>query len=810
MGFIIKNTAGLVNTRITDTGRQKLSEGNFQIKYFQIGDSEVSYNSLPDTYNLANNIILEPAFNSQNSAGIPESNKQNIKYPFYVNGSTGNTYGIPFMASAAEQVFNSAPLRGFFSGNSSSWSALTNDNYVITSNYVVDVASLNGTNEITLIFSGCNSQNYNTPSVGDIIVMYLDGNAISNCMCTNLPTPTPTPTPSSSPVTGVTPTPTPSYNPCNNPTPTPTPSSTKSCPPVTPSSKPCPAEPDPTCLMAISSCNLILTYKIVSVCNGVYTLDRTTPDFSSWSGSCAARVLVYPSTMTSLYDSKTPEPHWNTDVINFESVCDVDAFDIKIWNMNIPWTESPAGLFSNTYKDYSNFGSINYIGTKEYFGYNSSSGQTFVNGNTLISGTTDTFIYNSFDEPIYIEPEDQKAISIIHYTNHAIDNFYGEKFAFQPYDTSNPLDTTGEARNFKLHLPWLMWHKASTCCSGQTFYVDPAGFDNYDLFSINYMQSTKNPDMNNPGLRYYHLWDTNPNTDGIPNRIGKVFPDLKMVVIDDEEIIAAMSYKSNRNWTLPAPKLSYIAPNVCGLGTDVANGILTGNSQTMFVTYRITDDTYSTNALHCNYYMSLIGPNTTCNSLTSQNVAIRFGNEFNCLSQPTTPLNQGYYGTNFEIICQLVDSGERPNPSNWKIINITDSLSGTTINGFLTQSGITGTTFVITEDDYNSASYYDLSNYIDLVGINSTGTTLNFGDEYFFYGSLVTDIEATIYEMKYKVNLPQNEFQKPSNPTWVDGNKTYITEIGLFDGNKDLLAISKLQSPVLRQGIQQFLVKIDI
>ena len=36
MGFIIKDTAALINTKITDTGRQQLSQGNFNIAYFQI------------------------------------------------------------------------------------------------------------------------------------------------------------------------------------------------------------------------------------------------------------------------------------------------------------------------------------------------------------------------------------------------------------------------------------------------------------------------------------------------------------------------------------------------------------------------------------------------------------------------------------------------------------------------------------------------------------------------------------------------------------------------------------------------------
>ena len=61
----------------------------------------------------------------------------------------------------------------------------------------------------------------------------------------------------------------------------------------------------------------------------------------------------------------------------------------------------------------------------------------------------------------------------------------------------------------------------------------------------------------------------------------------------------------------------------------------------------------------------------------------------------------------------------------------------------------------------------------------------------------------------YKVNLNYVEFQNTSNPTWTLGTKSYITEIALLDSDKDVLVVSKLQSPVLRQGIQQFLVKFD-
>jgi hypothetical protein len=63
--------------------------------------------------------------------------------------------------------------------------------------------------------------------------------------------------------------------------------------------------------------------------------------------------------------------------------------------------------------------------------------------------------------------------------------------------------------------------------------------------------------------------------------------------------------------------------------------------------------------------------------------------------------------------------------------------------------------------------------------------------------------------MKYLINLGRNQFTDTSNPTWTSGTTSYVTEIGLYNQNKDLLVISKLQSPELRQGIQQFVVKLD-
>lgn len=728
MSYIIKNTAGLINTRVTDVGRKRISQGNFNIAYYQIGDSEVNYKVISNVNNIVNNNILMPAFNAQNDNGTPQSNKQNIKYPFYLDGFEGNTYGIPFMDSISEPVFNSAGSKGFFTANTV-WEVQVTSAYTVTSNYQVDMSTLTGLNIINITPDFC-STTTGTPEVNEFVTIYLDG--VGSCFTIN-----------TSP---------------------------------------------------------ILTYKIQSVVNngGSYdlTLDRTTPDYSNLAlpGSTYARVQIYPSGMTQLYDTITPAPFWQNDTINFESPCDIsNRENTLIWNMNIPWTESPAGVFSSTHEGYSNYDSLTYNGTKEYLGYIEPTGQT---------DTSEVFYYNSFDEKIVLSPSDQKAIAIIHYTNQDIDFVYGEKFATEPYDVNN---TTGAARNFVLNLPTVMWHKTTGTTIGLELFIDPPGYPELYNAGPFYIKSKVNDDMNDPGIRYYHLWDLNPDDNNNLNRVGKVFPDQQIVVIDDDELIAAMSYKSNRNWTLPAPKLSLLTPNTCLPNNQTAEGIMTLPEERMWVTYRFDCDNF-TESLHCNYYSVINGPDTGCTT-TSQNVAIRFGSEFPFIQNGG--LN-GFSANGMKILCQKVIGNVRPDPTKWRMIDVTSDLTPTLSNGYITLQGLTGTTFEINLANYNAAATptYNLSTYIDIPTVGQSDI-MNFGEEFYFYGNLQTDIEATIYEMKYLVTLGRNQFSNTSNPTWTSGTTSYVSEIGLYNQEKELMIISKLQSPQVRQGIQQFVVKID-
>ena len=735
MSYINKTTGPLISTILTDAARKKMSQGKFNIAYFQIGDSEVCYgcvdNMIPSQLN-----VLSPQYNAQNLTPVPEKNRHHVKYPLFLDSTSGTTYGIPYDASFIDNIFNSAAPRGFFTGSTAStfnFSAYTSSSYTINPNFNVANNTLGSGTTLVISSNSVNPSVSGTVTPGMILTLF-STNSIS-------------------PLSGNAP---------------------------------------------------MFTYVVVGVTGNTSSastvtiqVDRGLPNFQSMGYSGYSNILFYPSGMTELYDSVTPQLYWATNVFNYETNCDVSQSDVKVWNMNIPWTESPAGVFSNQVLDYNYYKSTGYTGSKEYFGYNSNGGQV---------DTGSVYFTNSMDQNIVLSPSDQKSIAIIHYTNQAIDNFYGEKFAQQEYDSTEP-GATGQARNFKLSIPWLMWHKNTKATIGETFYTDPSGFTQVDLFQPYYIQSKKDAKFNSPGLRYYNLWDTHVNGDGYPSRVGKVFPDYKMVIFDDDEIIAALNYKSNRSWTLPAPKVGTIIPNACDgvMGED--EGLLSANTESVFVTYRFNNSAF-TNSLHCNYYTK-VTPRLLDPTQPTYNIFLKFGSEFPFLVSNTATIPTGYTANQMKVLVQKVSSGTtRPDPTLWKEIDVMSQLSASTLNGNLTVTGLTGTTIQITKDMYDNSSTYNLNNYITLPTPANSGVTLNFGGEYYFYGVIETDIQATIYVMNYLCNLGQTQFLSSTNPTW-DGSAPYVSEVALYNDEKELMVVSKIQSPEKRQGIQQYPVKLD-
>ena len=164
MGYIIKNTSGILNTRITDVGRRAISKGQFNIAYFQVGDSEIDYSGS----SIASNNILMPAFCAHNDSSNLNVNKQNIKYPYYLAGTSGTTYGIPFNESVVEEFYNLAADKGLFVSGATIWSAQTSSAYTVSSNYVAIMSGITGQTSLVMSANSC-SATAGVPKVGDFV-----------------------------------------------------------------------------------------------------------------------------------------------------------------------------------------------------------------------------------------------------------------------------------------------------------------------------------------------------------------------------------------------------------------------------------------------------------------------------------------------------------------------------------------------------------------------------------------------------------------------------------------------------------------
>ena len=185
MGYIIKDTAALINSKLTDAGRKKISEGAFKVSYFQVGDSEVCYDCIPSS-NLSTGMVLDAEYNAQNLSPLPEKNKANVKYPLLVTTQSTNTYGIPIPEPQIDNIYNTAATLGFFTGETSfsfsnikdhSFTAFTSSAYTINPNYVIPMGTLNSGNTVSLNASIINSGVTGTVISNHIMTVYFSDNS---------------------------------------------------------------------------------------------------------------------------------------------------------------------------------------------------------------------------------------------------------------------------------------------------------------------------------------------------------------------------------------------------------------------------------------------------------------------------------------------------------------------------------------------------------------------------------------------------------------------------------------------------------
>jgi hypothetical protein len=535
-----------------------------------------------------------------------------------------------------------------------------------------------------------------------------------------------------------------------------------------------------------------LWYKIqsittTSVSGDTVVLDRDLPNLLSTSAS--TQWFIYPcDEVYSSFGYEDVTPYWNSNTLAFESCCDVSCGDVPVWNMNNVWCENLAGMtgtgvndiVSTPYENYEKFGSNEYLGQKyPYFEY------------PCVGSEEDTQLVCESPGESVIDGV-KKSISILHYTNNTISNYYGEYFFI---DGAN-------GKNLELFLPDLMYHRRD--------YSTETG----TTMGMKFIATGTTKFVGSSDIEYVDLIEDPTYVSDDSRVVGRVFPQLKTIVFSDDEIVAAISYKSNRSWTLPPLKANLIT-SVSGN----TNGVL-GVGKTMYISYTFENSSGSgyTSTLPCQYYSKL-----TNNTSNTKDVQFKISDvdllPYMRKEEKVTYDGMGFSAREFKVIYQIVDDvNDRPLSEAWKVWDFTStaitSVSGETIDPLLLEvQNPLATGFLIDKSVDNNAGIFSIMNTLNMP-TNADTTTLQFGDERFFYGNLKTYIGSTIYKTIFNLNISADDFQLTSNPTRANSSLNppdiRATEVGIYDSTGVLVMIGKLSKPVKLSSGNTIMIELAI
>jgi hypothetical protein len=245
---------------------------------------------------------------------------------------------------------------------------------------------------------------------------------------------------------------------------------------------------------------------------------------------------------------------------------------------------------------------------------------------------------------------------------------------------------------------------------------------------------------------------------------------------------------------------------------------------TIFTTYILSGGTTGATGhgnsvpIHCNYIRSI---NIETDNFTTQEIIMNFSGGTTGSTAPFKFLsNNVAVGTGFTAnqIFALVQSAITttntvPDPSKWLKYDLTPQITpahayGTPLNAGELMNNI----FKVPIGKMNGTGFtsYNLT-YLSYPPVS--GTSLSFGDEIYFLGNVTTEIHADVFVTDLAITLNLNDYISSTNPTWLALSPrpaVAITEIGIYDANKNLVAIGKLNDPIIKDSSITRTIVFDI
>lgn len=453
------------------------------------------------------------------------------------------------------------------------------------------------------------------------------------------------------------------------------------------------------------------------------------------------------------------------------------SMDPKVWHMNIIRTSSVPGT-DGTISGFTTYGSIEFNGTKHYLGFR----------------------------------DNTREVGVVHYSNAYTGNTYAERFS---------------ENSVELSIPNIMWHKVTGATNGNAIEygvrLRDMGMDDFVFDNVS-------------GTRYKPLREVESK-----EIVGRVYHDLKIVVITHSELLTALTYKSNRNFTLPKPIVEQLPVPKPPLNSSNATGLVE-SGKTYYVSYVVESDSYSQNSsfgyptyFPCSSIEKIDGELSP--SGKKQFLSVRFdADSFPYMRSETGMTSSQFSGTGWnankvQVMINEVDSDKDKGfdhipPDNWRLIGTASSVTTPNDCGDVSGGIFTGGTndntidpnkliahqFIMSKEDYDVGEQYLMKNN-KFSAFTMNNDKLTFGDESFFFGNFDADIIATSFTTKFTIKMPNQEFNSSDDESFesTKDDNTYISEVLILSEDNKVVAVGKPTTPIKKNKSRflTFQLKLD-
>ena len=407
--------------------------------------------------------------------------------------------------------------------------------------------------------------------------------------------------------------------------------------------------------------------------------------------------------------------------------------------------------------------------------------------------------YNGTKQYLGFE-KDYRSIGIIHYTNDYNKNTYGNEFV---------------AGTIQLDLPHILWHNYDSM-AGKALYGGLRLTDKKQQTKYDYVAKTE----------YRNIADERGYV------VGRAYMKLKIFVITDPELLNALSYKSNRNWTLPKPTVRLVDEPKSPLNTDNTTTLL-NDGETLLLSYvteadsitQLTDINktlaFGYQSLHCGYIQKI-----DCQG-SSKYVEVTFPDGgFPYLRNEAgfqTYSGTGWSSNRVKLIAYKMNTSDFTNINDinydsWiqmgGVFGSADgngSYSGESTHNTVDPAFLQAHKFIISQEDYTSGVTYTLGDYY--TDYNNTGDRpLNIGDQYFFYGNVQVGIAQKTYKTLINLKLDSGELNESANSTFKlnRDDEAFVTEVGIINRNNELVAVGKMTHPVRKTDFRYLAFQLEL